>query len=130
MEQDVQRLPEGMDSVLGKLYDNGVDLSGGQWQKIAIARALYADPDIIILDEATSSLDLKTEDEICEVLNNLKGKKTIIAIAHRLSTIKNADVIYMMQNSTIVDSGNFEELYNHSNEFKKLVELNSSNSIH
>ena len=97
---------------------------------MAIARALYLDPDIIILDEATSSLDLKTENEICEILHKLKGEKTVIAIAHRISTIKNADKIFLMQNSTIVAQGNFEELYNNNSDFKKLVELNNANSIH
>lgn len=105
-------------------------LSQGQKQRLAIARALYSNPDIIILDEATSSLDLKTEDEICEVLNNLKGERTIIAIAHRLSTIKKSDKIYFMQDSTITDSGCFEDLYKRNEEFKKLVELNNSDFIH
>lgn len=104
--------------------------SQGQKQRLAIARALYINPDIIILDEATSSLDLKTEDEICKVLNSLKGEKTIIAIAHRLSTIKNADFIYVMGNATITDSGSFEELYARNSEFKELVDLNNTNPIH
>ena len=105
-----------------------VDTNGfsqGQKQRIAIARALYTDPDILILDEATSSLDLKTEDEICNVLKSLKGEKTIIAIAHRLSTIKSADRIVYMTNGTISDIAPFNELIHKSAGFKELVELAS-----
>lgn len=100
---------------------NGFSL--GQRQRIAIARALYKNPDLIILDEATSSLDLKTEDEICAVLNELKGEKTIIAIAHRLSTIKSADRILFLEDGEISGVGSFEELINVSNGFKNLVEI-------
>ena len=99
--------------------------SQGQKQRLAIARALYSNPDILILDEATSSLDLKTEDEICSVLMSLKGEKTIIAIAHRLSTIKNADRIAFMKNSEIVDISEFNELINKNADFKELARLAS-----
>lgn len=99
--------------------------SQGQKQRLAIARALYSDPDILILDEATSSLDLKTEDEICSVLMSLKGEKTIIAIAHRLSTIKNADRIAFMKNSKIVDISEFNELINKNADFRELARLAS-----
>ncbi len=116
--------------IYAKPFVDSTGFSQGQKQRLAIARALYLEPDIIILDEATSSLDLKTEEEICEMLNSLKGEKTIIAIAHRLSTIKNADIIFMMQNSTITDNGSFEELCNKNPEFKRLVELNNANLIH
>ena len=99
--------------------------SQGQKQRLAIARALYSNPDILILDEATSSLDLKTEDEICSVLMSLKGEKTIIAIAHRLSTIKNADRIAFMKNSEIVDISEFNELINKNADFRELARLAS-----
>jgi len=118
------------EGIYSKPFTDSIGFSQGQKQRLAIARALYLDPDIIILDEATSSLDLKTENEICEILHKLKGEKTIIAIAHRISTIKDADKIFLMQNSTIVAQGNFEELYNNNSDFKKLVELNNANSIH
>lgn len=119
-----------IDGIYAKPFVDSIGFSQGQKQRLAIARALYLDPDIIILDEATSSLDLKTENEICEILHKLKGEKTIIAIAHRISTIKNADKIFLMQNSTIAAQGNFNELYNTNSEFKKLVELNNANFIH
>lgn len=99
--------------------------SQGQKQRLAIARALYSNPDILILDEATSSLDLKTEDEICNVLNSLKGEKTIIAIAHRLSTIKFSDRVVFMKEGTISDIAPFAELIEKNSEFKNLIELAS-----
>lgn len=112
------------------IYTKDFGLSQGQKQRLAIARALYFDPDIIILDEATSSLDLKTEDEICTILNNLKGEKTIIAIAHRLSTVKNANRIIFMTDTTINDIGSFEELFQRNPYFQELVQLNNANLIH
>lgn len=118
------------DGIYAEPFVDGTGFSQGQKQRLAIARALYSNPDIIILDEATSSLDLKTEEDICKVLNTLKGQKTIIAIAHRLSTIKSADKIFIMENSTITDNGSFEELYNRNAVFKRLVELNNSNFVH
>jgi len=100
-------------------------LSQGQKQRLAIARALYSNPDIIILDEATSSLDLKTEDEICTVLCTLKGDKTIITIAHRLSTIKPADRIIFLKNCVIAGNAPFEQLAESNPDFNRLVQLAS-----
>lgn len=109
------------------IYENpfidSIGLSLGQKQRMAIARALYSNPDILILDEATSSLDLKTEEGICHVLNKLKGQKTIIVIAHRLSTIKSADKIVFMENGTISDVKPFEQLIATSSQFKEFVKL-------
>ncbi len=121
-----QNYPEG---IYANPFVDNTGFSQGQKQRLAIARALYTNPDIIILDEATSSLDLKTEDEICTILNNLKGEKTIIAIAHRLSTIKNASRIIFMKNSTINDTGSFEELLNRNTFFQELVQLNNTNLV-
>lgn len=90
--------------------DRGVSLSGGQRQRIAIARELYRNPKILILDEATSSLDSETEYNIIQNIEKLKGKITIIIIAHRLSTIKFADLIYVIEDKTIVEKGSYEEL--------------------
>lgn len=118
------------DGIYTNPFVDSAGLSQGQKQRLAIARALYPNPDIIILDEATSSLDLKTEDEICEVLKRLQGSKTIIAIAHRLSTISNADKVVYMSNGTIEACGTFEELAKVSRGFKELIDLNSTNSVH
>ena len=104
-------------------FVDSAGFSQGQKQRLALARALYTEPDILILDEATSSLDLQTEDDICRFLISKKGIKTIIVIAHRLSTIKAADRIIFMQDGTITASAPFNELININPEFKHLVEL-------
>lgn len=103
--------------------NNGINLSGGQKQRISIARELYKDIDILILDEATSALDSETEKEIQTNIDALKGQYTILIIAHRLSTIKNADTVYLMDKGKIVGQGNFEQLTESSERFKKMVEL-------
>ena len=116
-----------------KSFDEGIyanpfvdntGLSQGQRQRLTIARALYSNPDILILDEATSSLDLQTEKEFCNVLLELKKEKTIIAVAHRLSTIKFADKIVFLSYCKISDIGSFEELIEKNQEFYNFVKLN------
>jgi ABC-type bacteriocin/lantibiotic exporter with double-glycine peptidase domain len=87
----VNNLSNGLDTKIGEFGDR---ISGGQRQRIAIARALYTDPKVFILDECTNSLDLKTEKQIVDEVNSLKGKKTIIMISHRLSTLENCDHVY------------------------------------
>lgn len=91
LKKFIEDLPRGLDTVVG---DRGIKFSGGQRQRIAIARALYSNPDIIILDEATAALDGETEEAIMEAIDALQGKKTLIIIAHRLTTVKNCDSIY------------------------------------
>lgn len=105
------------------LGNNGVNLSGGQRQRISIARELYKEVDILILDEATSALDSETENEIQQNIDALKGKYTVLIIAHRLATIKNADTIYLMNKGSITAQGNFTELTERSERFKRMVEL-------
>ena len=118
------------DGIYASPFVDSTGFSQGQKQRLAIARALYSNPDIIIMDEGTSALDLKTEDEICSVIEKLKGEKTIIVIAHRLSTIKNCDYIYILKSGNVTASGTFDELYQNNPEFKTLVELNNTNSVH
>lgn len=103
----VSSLPNGLESFIG---ESGVRISGGQRQRISIARALYNDPSILILDEATSSLDHETEKEVMNAVDNLKGNKTIIIIAHRHSTVKNCDFLYRLEKGEIISQGKPEEL--------------------
>lgn len=105
------------------LGDNGVVMSGGQRQRLSIARELFKETEILILDEATSSLDSQTEKLIQESIDRIKGSLTIIIIAHRLSTIKSADTILLLKNGEINAEGNFQELVKNSPIFSKMVEL-------
>lgn len=111
------------DGINSKAIIGSNGLSQGQKQRLALARALYRNPDILILDEATSSLDVETEHEITKMLNELKGEKTIIAIAHRLSTLKNCDRLIYLKSGKIVDTGSFEELSRKHADFEKLIKL-------
>ena len=105
----VENLPNGMDTVVG---ERGVRLSGGQRQRIGIARALYNNPEILVFDEATSSLDINTERDVMEEIEALSGTRTIIIIAHRLSTIKNCDYIFQLENGAIVNEGHPSDILN------------------
>ena len=103
----IESREHGIDERIG---ERGVSLSGGQQQRLGIARALYSDPLILVLDEATSSLDTKTEDDVVQALKRLHGEVTIIAVAHRISTIKDYDQICYLDNGRILGKGSFDEL--------------------
>lgn len=113
----VNELPNKYQTMVG---ERGVRLSGGQRQRIGIARALYTNPKVLILDEATSSLDNLTESFIISALEKLNGKCTIVIVAHRFSTIQRCDKIVVLANGKVVSEGKFEELAINSTEFKKL----------
>jgi len=114
----VEKLPNGFETQIG---ENGAMLSGGQKQRIAIARALYKNPEILLMDEATASLDTHSEKIVKEVIDNFKSLgKTIIVIAHRLSTIANADTILVMKNGSIVEAGNHFDLLERKMEYYNL----------
>lgn len=119
----VEKLPNGFQTYLG---ENGALLSGGQKQRIAIARALYKNPEILILDEATSSLDTESELVIQNTLNEFRSQgKTMVVIAHRLSTIANADTILVMKNGQIIEQGNHQELISKDSVYKSMWEKQS-----
>lgn len=114
----VEKLPNGFQTYLG---ENGALLSGGQKQRIAIARALYKNPEILILDEATSSLDTESELVIQNTLNEFRSQgKTMMVIAHRLSTIANADTILVMKDGGIIEQGNHQELISKDSIYKSM----------
>jgi ABC-type multidrug transport system fused ATPase/permease subunit len=102
LDEFVASLPEGVNTIVG---ERGVRLSGGQRQRIGIARALYNDPEILVLDEATSSLDTETEQGVMDAVRVLLGKKTIVIIAHRTTTVSYCTKVYKMDKSKIVGSG-------------------------
>ena len=111
LEDFVASLPEGLDTVVG---ERGVRLSGGQRQRIGIARALYHRPSVLVLDEATSSLDTETEHGVMQAVQALQGDKTVIIVAHRLSTVEYCDRLYRLDAGRIVDEGTFDEVMNRS----------------
>jgi ATP-binding cassette, subfamily B, bacterial MsbA len=116
----ITALPQGYDTVIG---ESGVLLSGGQRQRLAIARALFKDPPILVLDEATSALDTESERLVQQALNNLMRGRTTLVIAHRLSTIRSADKIVVLDKGAIVESGRHEELLARKGVYRRLYDL-------
>ena len=116
-DEFIKKLPEGINTLIG---ENGIRLSGGQKQRLSIARAILKQSPIILLDEATSSLDAESEEIVQNAINNLTKNKTTLVIAHRLSTIHNADEIFVMKNGNIINSGKHDFLINSCEEYKSL----------
>jgi ABC-type multidrug transport system fused ATPase/permease subunit len=119
----IQTLRDGYETVVG---ERGVRLSGGQRQRIGIARALYHDPDVLIMDEATSALDGTTESAVMEAIHQLGGKKTIVLIAHRLSTVRDCDCIFLLNSGRLIATGTFHELVAQNSSFRALAHLEPS----
>ena len=118
-EEFINKLPDKYDTIIG---ENGVRLSGGEKQRLSIARAMLKDSKIILLDEATSSLDAETENKIQKAINFLIKDRTTLVIAHRLSTILNSDKIYVVDNGSIIDEGKHDELIKNSKIYKNFYE--------
>ena len=121
-DEFIQNLDEKYETFIG---DAGNKLSGGEKQRLSIARAIYKNPEILILDEATSSLDTKSEKAVQEALNRLMKNRTSLVIAHRLSTIQNADKIIVLDNGKIVEMGSHKELVAKNSFYKKFIEMQS-----
>jgi ABC-type bacteriocin/lantibiotic exporter with double-glycine peptidase domain len=113
-------LPEGIDTLIG---ERGTRLSGGQKQRLGIARALFTKPKLIVLDEATSSLDGSTEADISSAIHNLRGSVTVVMIAHRLSTVKSSDQLIYLSNGKLVSQGTFEQVRSEVPDFDNQAQL-------
>ena len=118
LDDFISTLPKGLETGVG---ERGVQLSGGQLQRVGIARALYRNPEIIVFDEATSNLDRISEKLIMETIASLRNSTTIIMIAHRLSTVKECDNIFLLNDGQVENSGNYEYLINNSSQFFNLT---------
>jgi ATP-binding cassette subfamily B protein len=122
----IERLPQGYDQPLGKRFHEGADLSGGEWQKIAIARAYMRDAEVLILDEPTAALDARSEYEVFQRFRDLSVGKTAILISHRFSTVRMADRILVLENGRVVEAGSHEELVASGGRYAELFELQAS----
>lgn len=116
----IAELPEGLDTPLGNLQDG---LSGGQMQRLGLARALYTNPALLVMDEATSALDAESEGEIQNALDGMRGRVTVLLIAHRLNTIQHADKVVLVEDGEIKDSGTFKELIARNPSVERVVDL-------
>lgn len=119
----VNSYPEGMNQMLGRKFANSIQPSIGQWQKIGLARSFYRDPELLILDEPTSSIDAKAEAEIFEKVESISNDKTVIIISHRFSTVRKADKIYLIEAGNIKEHGTHDELMKHNGQYAQLFEL-------
>ena len=109
VDEFAENLENGYDTIVG---ERGVKLSGGQRQRLSIARAILADPRILILDEATSSHDFDNEKRILDAIERLQGRATVLLIAHRVSAIQRAEIIYVLENGRVAESGDWQSLSN------------------
>ncbi|MEP7247225.1 MAG: ABC transporter ATP-binding protein [Gammaproteobacteria bacterium] len=122
----IDKLPAGFDQKIGKRFKNGVELSGGEWQKLAIARAYMRDAQVIILDEPTAALDARSEFEVFKRFKELSDGKTAVLISHRFSSVRMADRILVLQNGKVDASGTHEELVSQPGQYSELFELQAA----
>jgi ATP-binding cassette subfamily B protein len=122
----IDRLPMRYDQPLGRRFNNGIDLSGGEWQKIAIARAYMREADVLILDEPTAALDARAEYEVFERFKDLSRGKTAVLISHRFSTVRMADRIVVLASGRVVEAGSHAALVGAGGHYAELFDLQAS----
>jgi len=122
----INKLPHGYDQMLGRRFETGVDLSGGEWQKVALARAYLRDAQILVLDEPTAALDARSEHEVFERFAELTKGKMALLISHRFSTVKMADRIIVLEKGVIAEQGRHEQLMAHGGRYAEMFELQAS----
>ncbi|HTH47974.1 MAG TPA: ATP-binding cassette domain-containing protein, partial [Candidatus Limnocylindria bacterium] len=127
LQDVIQALPLGLDTVIG---ERGTLLSGGQKQRLAIARAMVRDPQLLLLDEATSALDNISERQVQEALDEARQGRTSVVIAHRLSTIRNANLIVVLEQGRVMESGTWAELEAKAGAFQRLLEATRRTPAH
>jgi ATP-binding cassette subfamily B protein len=125
-DQVIATLPQGYDQPIGRRFRNGVDLSGGQWQKIAIARAYMRDAQVMILDEPTAALDARSEFEVFQRFKELSQGKTAVLISHRFSSVRMADRILVLAEGQLEASGTHEQLLAQGGRYAELFELQAA----
>jgi len=125
----IGRLPSGYDTMLGKWFDEGVNLSGGEWQKVALARGFMRDAPILILDEPTAALDAQAEYDLFVKLRALTRGHTAIFISHRFSTVRMADRILVIQDGSLAEQGTHEELLSVDGIYAQLFNLQASSYL-
>ena len=122
----IEKLPQGYDTMLGKWFDGGAQLSGGEWQKVALSRAFMRDAQILILDEPTSALDAQAEYDLFARIKDLTSGKMAMFISHRFSTVRMADKILVLENGLLIEEGGHAELMLQGGRYAELFELQAS----
>ena len=122
----IARLPAGYDQLIGKRFKNGVDLSGGEWQKIAIARAYMRDAEVLILDEPTAALDARAEFEVFQRFKELSGGKTAVLISHRFSSVRMADRILVLADGKVEATARTRSWWREPGRYAELFELQAA----